>query len=281
MERINGYARYDTLKGITMSFLSDTLSDLSTLFNGTGPITRDDKYQDALRELLAHDVGRTAYFDVFIPVRSGGTSTVRFFCHSAELPGESTATVSQKIYGVTEKFSVMTGYNDITLSFYTYGSEVELIRKMFLSWITFITGRGESFKGSGNTTYNVKYKSEYTQDIVITQYAVDGKPLLRVKLFSAFPVAINQVPLDWSAQNQAQSLNVTFAYTEYEYEFLYVENESSYSRGALGELFGTALQTAAIVNSISGAFKSGNPLAATSTLSNFRLSSPEPYQRRQ
>lgn len=263
-----------------MSFLSDTLSDLSSLFNGGGPQTKDDKYQNALRELLAYDVGRTAYFDVFIPLRADGTSSVKYFCHAAELPGESTATVSQKIYGVTEKFSVMTGYNDITLSFYTYGSEVENIRKMFLSWITFITGRGESFKGSGSTTYNVKYKSEYTKDIVITQYAIDGKPLLKVKLFSAFPVAINQVPLDWSAQNQAQSLNITFAYTEYEYEFLSVNSNGAYSRGPLGELFGTAIQTASIVNSITGAFKSGNPLAATSTLSNFTLSSPAPYQRK-
>lgn len=269
-----------------MSFLSDTLSSISSLFNGTGPETKDDKYQNALRELLAYDVGRTAYFDVFIPVREDGTVAVKYFCHSAELPGESTATVSQKIYGVTEKFSVMTGYNDITLSFYTYGSEVENIRKMFLSWITFITGRGESFKINGNvtqnTTYNVKYKSEYTKDIVITQYSIDGKPLLKVKLFGAFPVSINQVPLAWSAQNQAQSLNVTFAYTEYEYEFLYVESQAQYSRGPLGELLGTAIQTAATINTITGAFKSGNPMAATSTLSNFTLSSssPAPYQRR-
>ncbi len=266
-----------------MSFLSETLTSLSSLWNGSGPQTKDDKYQDTLRELLAHDVGRTAYFDVFIPTREDGTSSVRYFCHSAELPGESTATVSQKIYGVTEKFSVMTGYNDITLAFYTYGSEVESIRKMFLSWITFITGRGESFKGGSNgmqnTTYNVKYKSEYTQDIVITQYAIDGTPLLKVKLFSAFPVAINQVPLNWSAQNQAQSLNVTFAYTEYEYEFLYVESQGAYSRGPLNELLGTALQTVSTINSITGAFKSGNPLAATSTLSNFRVSSTAPYQR--
>ena len=66
-------------------------------------------------------------------------------------------------------------------------------------------------------------------------------------------------------QNQAQSLNVVFAYTEYSYNFLNVQAEGKYSRGPLGEL-------------LSNAFKSGNPLLATSALpnlgmSNFTLSS--------
>lgn len=259
------------------------MDSFSQLLNGSGPPKNtDENYQNALRELLSNDVGRTAYFDVYIPTRKDGT-VVRYFCHSAELPGESTATVNQKIYGVNEKFAVMTGYNDITLSFYTYGSGIEAIRKMFLSWISDITGRGEALifprRDPVETTYNVKYKSSYVKDIVITQYAVDGKPLLRVKLIDAFPLSINQIPLSWSMQNQAQSLNVSFAYTEYEYEFLYVEPNGDYKRGPLGELIGTALKAASTINTIQGAIKSGSPLAATSALSDWRVSSPAPYQR--
>lgn len=185
-------------------------------------------YKSALVQLLKYDVGRTAYFDVDITSPTGTTGNMfsfvdsrkmSFLCHSAELPGESTATVSQKIYGVVEKHSIMTSYNDINLSFYTIGSEIEDVRKTFLTWITRITGRGSVINGK-STTYNVGYKDDYISTIVITHYDATGKPLLKCKLTEAFPIAISQVPLAWSAENQAISFNVTFAYTEYEYDFL-------------------------------------------------------------
>jgi hypothetical protein len=280
-----------------MSFF-DTLSDtagsiksgFNTLMNGSGPATKNNM-AEGIAELRKYDVGRTAYFKVEIfsqipPDQSSGNFTISggsssekslsFLCHSAELPGESTATVTQKIYGVTEKFSVMTGYNDITLAFYTRGSGVEITRKFFQKWISFITGRAETINYRGKkvqeTTYNVQYKADYVGTVKITHFAITGDPLVEVTLYDAFPVSINQVPLSWSAQNEAQSLNVTFAYTEYSYNFLSVEGTGNYSRGPLGELLGTAIQTAATINSIKGAFKSGNPVAATSTLPNLGLS---------
>jgi hypothetical protein len=207
----------------------------------------------------------------------GGNINTGFFCHTAEMPGESTATVNQKIYGVTEKFAVMTGYNDITLSFFTKGSGEEEIRKTFLSWSAYITGRSEIIGGpptkfTEETTYNVKYKKDYVQNITIEHFAITGELLTEVTLYDAFPVSINQIPLNWAAQNEVMSLNVTFAYTEYSYRFMQVNGKGNYSRGPLGELLGTGIKTMSAINSISGAFKSGNPIAATSTLPNIGLS---------
>jgi hypothetical protein len=269
-------------------------SGFNTLMNGISPTTTNNMLQDALSTLRQFDVGRTAYFMVNIPKTtfknnsmwdksfpggmelgiSGEMETVSYFCHGAELPGESTATVTQKIYGVTEKFSVMTGYNDITLSFYTLGSAKEEIRLKFLDWLAYITGRHEiiSSRVPMETTYNVKYKNEYVRDIKITHYSITGDPLTEVTLYDAFPISINQVPLNWAAQNEVMSLNVTFAYTEYSYNFLNVNGTGNYSRGPLGELIGTGIKAAAAINTISGAFKSGNPIAATSTLPNLGLS---------
>lgn len=269
--------------------VSDAFAGFNTLLNGTSPNKiKGHPFKVGLDILRKYDVGRTAYFIVAIPTKntiSGGSTGVNFseqseaayFCHSAEMPGESTATVNQKIYGVTEKYAVMTGYNDITLSFFTLGSGEETIRKQFLTWLAEITGRSEILMYAGKsikeTTYNVQYKSTYVRDIKITHYAITGEPLTEVTLKDAFPIAINQVPLNWAAQNQVQSLNVTFAYTEYTYKFLNVQGTGKYSSGGLAELFATAITTASTINTIKGAFKSGNPLAATSTLSNFNLSS--------
>ena len=184
-------------------------------------------YQAALAQLLKYDVGRSAYFDIWIPaptrltefecgsVMDVNSRELSYLCHSAELPGESLATVSQKIYGVVEKFPIMAAYNDITLSFYTYGLGVEQVRKTFMTWISIITGRGEIIGGSSN--YNVAYKDDFTCNPVITHYASDGSKLLDCTLINAFPIAISQIPLAWSAENQAISFNVTFTYTEYKY----------------------------------------------------------------
>lgn len=262
------------------------------LFGGTGPKTSNTKYEEALRnELLRYDVGRSSYFDVQIFSNMGGSMgnsgsqrSLTYLCHTAELPGEATSLVQQKIYNINEKFSVATGYNDVQLAFYTRGSDKEIVRIFFQNWLAFITGRSETISGAGalntnlETTYNVKYKEEYASTINIIQYSITGEPLVEVQLKEAFPIAISQIPLSWSSQNQAQSLNVGFAYTEYVYKFHSVNNEGKYARGGLGELLGTAIQTAATVNTISNAFKSGNPLLATSVLpnvgmSNFTLSS--------
>ena len=258
---------------------SSIKSGFNSLMNGISPTTTNNM-AEGIAELRKYDVGRTAYFKVEIfSNQMTGTEqgkSLSYLCHSAELPGESTATVTQKIYGVTEKFSVMTGYNDVTMAFYTRGSGDEYVRKFFQQWISFITGRDETInyrgKAMSETTYNVQYKEDYAGTVKITHYAITGDPLVEVTLFDAFPISINQVPLSWSAQNEAQSLNVTFAYTEYSYNFLSVEGMGKYSAGPLGELLGTAIKTAATINSISGAFKSGNPLAATSTLPNLGLS---------
>lgn len=293
---------FDTLaegaRGIKSGF-----NTVSSLFNGSGPKTTNNM-ADGIADLLHYDVGRTAYFKVVINrnskwgVDSAGApsmaqnnvvpwapgmappeitigkfsdeQSLSFLCHTAELPGESTATIGQKIYGITEKFSVMTGYNDITLAFYTRGSGVEISRKYFQDWLAFMTGRFETVNYKGKqtveTTYNVQYKDYYTSTIKITHYAITGDPLVEVTLYDAFPVSINQVPLSWSSQNQAQSLNVTFAYTEYSYAFFEVEGSAAYSRAPLGELLGTALKTASTINTIKSTFKGGNPLAATSVL---------------
>lgn len=275
--------------------MSSILDTLAETVRGSGPETSDSKYENARTHLLKYDISRSSYFDVWIGNSSKAIYHIqdfetnervfesRFVCHSAELPGESIATVQQKIYGVIEKYPVMAGYNDINLGFYTYGSGIEQTRNYFLSWMTSITGRHEQRKSNngspkGLTTYNVQYKSEYARDIIITQYAISGHPLLQVKLIDAFPISINQARLSWQDQNSALSLAVTFAYTEYEYLFYKVEGSGNYSRGVLDPLITSGIQGIAAVNTISGAIKSKNPFAIGSILpgiglSNFTLSS--------
>jgi hypothetical protein len=195
----------------------------------------DTTYQEALSELLTYDVGRSAYFDVkFHSTFLGkGQQSLSYLCHSAELPGESVATVSQKIYGVVEKHPIMVSYNDITLSFYIRGVDADITRYEFLNWIAASTGRGSvvSYNGeikynrNNRTTYNTLYKNDLSGTIEISHYSCTGKLLTSCTLREAFPIAITQVPLSWSMDTHAISLNVTFCYTEYSYNFYGVKDK--------------------------------------------------------
>lgn len=155
------------------------------------------------------DVARPNRFDVEIPIPLGlvpflGTSRqLNLRCENTELPGRSLATTSMKIYNVEEKFPYQTIYNDITLTFIVGDDMKE--KKFFDAWLNWI---------NPTLTYNMKYKGDYAIPLRINQYDVTNKVSYSVDLRDAFPIAINQLDLDWSNDGY-HKLSVVFAYTSW------------------------------------------------------------------
>jgi len=199
----------------------------------------NEHYKSALQNLLSKDLGRESYFNVIFGKHSKDGKLITdnfsrnlvYLCHSAELPGESLATINQKIYGVIEQFPLITGYSNVTLSFYLTGSDYDEVRISFLSWLTYITGRQQSInindKFTSFTTYNTPYKDDITATIQINHYSIKGDLLTKCWLIDAFPIQISESRLNWANRDYAMSLNVTFAYTEYEYYFYGKDNSTS------------------------------------------------------
>jgi len=155
------------------------------------------------------ELARPNKFDVNIPVPLGlipyrGTSrmlTMR--CENAELPGRTIATTTAKIYGVEEKFPYMTSFNDMSLTFIVSDDMKE--KKFFDAWLDWI---------NPNTSYNVKYKQDYSVALRVNQYNVKNQVSYSVDLIDAFPIAVNQMDLNWSSDGY-HKLTVTFAYTSW------------------------------------------------------------------
>ena len=155
------------------------------------------------------ELARPNKFDVNIPVPLGlipyrGTSrmlTMR--CENAELPGRTIATTTAKIYGVEEKFPYMTSFNDMSLTFIVSDNMKE--KKFFDAWLDWI---------NPNTSYNIKYKQDYSVALRINQYNVKNQVSYSVDLIDAFPIAVNQMDLNWSSDGY-HKLTVTFAYTSW------------------------------------------------------------------
>ena len=154
------------------------------------------------------DLARPNRFDVILNAPAGilaaGSSNrerFTFRCESAELPGRSLMTHDQKTYGPIEKYPYMNTYTDIDMTFIV---DDDMSQKVFFdAWMNYI-----------NPLYNnnMRYKGDYSTVITVNQYDVTNNISYSVNLYDAYPISMNQMDLDWSADGY-HKLNVTFAYT--------------------------------------------------------------------
>lgn len=155
------------------------------------------------------DVARPNKFDVSIPIPIGMVPYLRtsrnlnLRCESAELPGRSLATTTMKVYGVEEKFPYLTTYNDVSLTFIVGDDMKE--KKFFDAWLNWINPQ---------VNFNFKYKNDYSVIVRINQYDVSNKLSYSADLLEAYPIAVNPLSLDWSADGY-HKLTVTFAFTQW------------------------------------------------------------------
>jgi hypothetical protein len=153
------------------------------------------------------ELARPDMFDVTIPLplkllayyNTGESLSLR--CESAEMPGMSFITTEQKIYGPVEKYPREAVFNEATLTFALSGDMREKI--FFDAWMNLI---------NPSSSYDFAWKADYATTVLINQYDVSGQQTYQVGLNEAFPIAINQLDMDWSEQNSHHKLSVVFAY---------------------------------------------------------------------
>jgi hypothetical protein len=124
-------------------------------------------------------------------------------CESAQLPSRTLMTTEQKIYGFTEKYPYENSYTDAEFTFYVSDSMMEKV--IFDKWMNII---------SPKNTYNMNYKKDYQTTVTVYQYGLKGTQTYRTYLRKAFPIAVNQLDLDWSSDS-VHKLNVVFAYSDW------------------------------------------------------------------
>lgn len=137
-----------------------------------------------------------------LPYYKGGASNLSLRCEQAELPSRALATLDRKIGTVpVQKFPYLSMYNDINLSLIVGGDMSEKL--LFDAWLEMI---------NPTSNFNFRYKRNYATQMTIKQFDLSGKETYNVMLIDAFPIAVNQLDLDWSNDGY-HKLNVVFAYT--------------------------------------------------------------------
>lgn len=190
--------------------VSDTVGDVAgSLFGGIfGQEPGKSGSINDFKSSFTTDVARPNKFDVEIPVPitlipfRGMSRILKMRCENAELPSRTFATADRKIgSNPVEKMPYQPTYNDVVLTFIV-GDDMET-KVFFDTWQEFI-----------NPTYsfNFTYKTDYVTNITINQYDVHNELTYSINLIDAYPVSVNQLDLDWSADGH-HKLTVVFAYS--------------------------------------------------------------------
>lgn len=163
------------------------------------------------RSSFKTDVARPSRFDVTIPVpyylltQYNNAKQLQMRCEATELPGRAFMTTERKIGSApTQKFPYHTIYNDLNMTFIVSDDMSEKI--FFDTWMEVM---------NPTTNFNFKYKNDYAVDISINQYDVNNNLTYVATLLDAYPVAINQLDVDWTSTDNHHKLNVVFAYTQW------------------------------------------------------------------
>jgi hypothetical protein len=171
----------------------------------------------AFKSSFTTDLARPSRFDVIIPVPFiligspiVDSRNLTYRCENAQLPGRTTATADQKTYGPIEKFPYLATYNDIDISFYVDDDMKQ--KYLFDAWFDYI---------NPYLNNNYSYKDEYATTLTINQYNVSNQKTYSVDLYEAFPIAVNQMDLDWGNTDGLHKISVTFAYTYWKNDTLF------------------------------------------------------------
>lgn len=157
---------------------------------------------------------------------------IEFYCDIAAFPGVMLATHDARrySYGPNEKRPFSAAFSEFQMSFYSDGDAK--IWNLFQSWINMIynfdnrqtinvqTGEVNTSSLSNNSVksfepYELSYRDEYVTEVKITIYDQEGIERKIVVLRDAFPLALSDLPLNWSDNNSLLKIPVTFAYTDW------------------------------------------------------------------
>lgn len=196
------------------------------------------------------DLARSDRFKAFIyptgtrlgSIINGADLVLR--CEEAEFPGRTLATADLRTYGPIVKYPTLTTYNDLNLTFLCSANRSGTSRTglpekvVFDDWMDLINPSPSVSSNPQSTPFwNMNYKTEYMSNIYIVHYdTVENRPTYGVRIYEAFPIAMNQVSLSWST-DAIIKLVVTFSYTRWAREDAFsalTTNTSEFARTAPG-----------------------------------------------
>jgi hypothetical protein len=168
---------------------------------------------------------RPTLFDIVVTFPDGVTAGIdsdaqeklRFTARATSIPASTVASVDVPYFGRTVKVAGDRTFADWSIT--VMNDEDYVVRNAFEIWHnainTIVTNKRLAGSGLGIGS------GGYRGDALVTQYSKAGSEsdsdyIKQYKFVNIFPVQVDEMALDWEAQNQIQTFGVTFAYDYWE-----------------------------------------------------------------
>ena len=165
---------------------------------------------------------------------------LRFFCHSANIPGMSLMVNEYRPRGIGLPDMIPTGFNLEIGSFIFFVDSKLDVMKFFHNWhqrIINTNDRSLSAEVDGALPYELGYKDEYSGTIVIRMYTSGTTAnFIEFTMREAFPINIGSVELAWGDTDQFAQIPIAFAASSFETTSQISGREANESNRAHGVL---------------------------------------------
>jgi len=130
------------------------------------------------------------------------------------VPGISLDTQMTNRYGLgpTQKFPTNVTFQDNNITFIDDANNS--IWKFYSNWLNAIFRYRGNFNGFTGS-YELAYKEDYARDMRIRVFDMRGNVVTTIVLKDSYPIAVGDIDLGWSNNNQLFKVNVTFAYRDW------------------------------------------------------------------
>lgn len=188
----------------------------------------------------------TSHFDIFINQPTGDSEytwdkyksenniqgfsqdLLHLSCCNASLPGSSFMTheATSDYTGVTEKHAYRRQFDGkVDLTFYVMQSLSNtdtdqaapnryLPIRFFEGWMKYIAAEENQLVANENYSYRMRYPKDYYGGLSVIKYERDYSSFLNYNFISAYPIAVNSMPLSYDA-SELLKVTVSMSYTRY------------------------------------------------------------------
>lgn len=203
-----------------------TVAAVKSLFGSKPAGGATGRMNNFIAEIRQNSVARTNYFEITFSapkiLAGEGSATARkisLYAEGASLPGlflQTDDSIKRFGIGPQEHVPYSAQTNNTTINF--IGDGKGEIYKFFYNWIQGIVRSdyvvtSQNVSRNGLSPYEVEFKSEYAQTIVIRTFNEQGDTIFEYELREAFPKSIADVSLNWSESSMMQ-FSVEFCFLQ-------------------------------------------------------------------
>lgn len=146
-------------------------------------------------------------------------NAIEYWVQAATLPGMQAGTrqLNRYGYGVVEKKPFSPVFNDATFTFVGDGFGINW--QFLVDWLNtvvrFDVSRGIYPQTDAIVPYEIFYKSDYIANLRVITFNDAGTVTSQVVMREAFPISMQDLPLNWADNNQIMRIPITFAYMDW------------------------------------------------------------------